>query len=127
MLIKINKILSIEDILFVDFLSPTGSGNAAWVGVSPTAGDELDVEFDLDQVFSWGRNITSSSRTSPLITVINGEIHITAEIIQNAGGEWVVLKLEDSAILIELEEPITQKSGFVEVTTKKIHLYPTNI
>lgn len=127
MLVKINKLLCIEDILFVDFLSPAGSGNAVWVGVSPTAGDELDVEFDLDQVFSWGRNITPSSRTRPLITVINGVIHITAEIIQKVDEDWVVLKLEDSIILLGLEEPIIQKSGFVEVTTNKIHLYPTNI
>lgn len=127
MKVQVTEVLFIEGNLFVDFLSPAGSGNALWVGYRPTVWEELDVEFDLDEIFSWGKSLTSSSRTSPLIKVINGTTHVTAEIAQNADEEWVVLKLEDSMILIELKESITQQSGFVEVRTNSIRLYPTNI
>ena len=127
MKIRVTEVLTIEDALRVGFLSSAGSGTALWSGLKPTAGQELDVEFDLDEVFYFGENLKSSSSISPHITAENGAIYVTAEIIQNADEEWVALKLADSIILIELEEPIAQRSGFVELRTNSIRLYPTNI
>ena len=127
MKIRVTEVLTIEGALFVDFLSSAGSGTALWIGLKPTANQELDVELDLDEIFSFGKNLISSSRASPHITLKNGATYITAEIIQNADEEWVALKLGDSIILIDLEEPIAQRSGFVELRTNSIRLYPTNI
>lgn len=127
MKIRVTEVRSIKNTIHVSFLSSAGSGTAAWIGIQPIAGKELDVEFDLDELFSWGENLTASPRKSPHIAIINGAPHITAEMAQNTDEEWVALKLEDSLIFIELSEPITQKSGFIEIRVTRANLYPTNI
>ena len=93
----------------------------------PKAGEIVDVAFDLDEVFSWGKNMTHSSEKTPKISAIANVTYITAELSQGADEKCAVLKISDSIILIELDGPIPQESGFVEVRAARIHLYPTNI
>lgn len=126
MKIQITATTSAEDELLVGFQSSAGGGTALWVGPVPKIGDELDVEFDLEEVFSLGKNLMPSSRKTPSITVENKVTYITAELIQDEDGEYTALKFGDSIILIELDEPLTQKVGFVDVTVSRIRLYPTN-
>ncbi|MGZ0716798.1 hypothetical protein [Pseudomonas palleroniana] len=127
MKIRVSEVISDANTIRVSFHSPVGSGTALWMGISPAIGEEQDVELDLDEVFTWGKNIIPSSRKTPKINIINGLTQITAQIIQNPDGEWTSLKLGDSIVLIELDELPTQKSGFVELKSTKIHLYPTSI
>ncbi|KAB0563947.1 hypothetical protein C9383_15135 [Pseudomonas palleroniana] len=127
MKIRVSEVISDANTIRVSFHSPVGSGTALWMGISPAIGEEQDVELDLDEVFTWGKNIIPSSRKTPKINIINGLTQITAQIIQNPDGEWTALKLGDSIVLIELDELPTQKSGFVELKATKIHLYPTSI
>ncbi|NVZ54137.1 hypothetical protein HX792_27675 [Pseudomonas sp. B6002] len=124
--ILITAAIPADDGLSVSFHSPAGSGTGTWMGITPKIGDELDVEFDLEEVFSLGKNLMPSSRKTPSITVENKVTYITAELIQDEDGEYTALKFGDSIILIELDEPLTQKVGFVEVTASRIRLYPTN-
>lgn len=113
--------------MHVSFQSPVGSGTALWSDSVPKAGEIVDMEFDLDEVFSWGKNMTHSSEKTPKISAIANVTYITAELSQGADEKCAVLKLSDSIILIELDGPIPLESGFVELRAAKIHLYPTNI
>jgi hypothetical protein len=66
MKIRVTEVRSIKNTIHVNFLSSAGSGTGAWIGIQPIAGKELDVEFDLDELFSWGRkphSITSQITT----------------------------------------------------------------
>lgn len=127
MKIQITDLLEKFDVTHVKFQSEVGNGTAWWVGITPEIGDELGVEFDLDEVFSWGKNLIPSSRQAPYITVIDKITHITAEIIQDTGEECAALKFADSIILIETDEPLPQTSGFVELRATNVYLYPTNV
>ncbi|WDU65375.1 hypothetical protein LRS56_13580 [Pseudomonas poae] len=126
---KIRIIEAFSDLTtsYVTFSSLAGSGIASWSGIAPKAGDILDVEFDLDEIFSWGRNITASSGRAPHISVVNGITQITAELIQGTDEECAALQFGDSILLIELDAPIAEKTGFVDVRTTRVRLYPTNI
>lgn len=126
MKIRITAATSAEDKLLVDFQSSAGSCTALWVGPIPKIGDKLDVEFDLEEVFSLGKNLMPSSRKTSSITVVNEVTKITAELIQDEDGKYTALNFGDSIILIELDEPLTQKACFVEVSATRIRLYPTN-
>lgn len=66
---------------------PIGNGMALLSGTMPRIGDNLDVEVDLNEVFSWGRNLTASSGRTPSISVANGITQITAELIPSADEE----------------------------------------
>lgn len=127
MKILITKKIFDNGVLHVKFHSPFGSGTALWDGIAPNISEILDVEFDLDEVFSWGKNITPSSEKTPKIAVTADVTYITAELTHGADEECSALRLGDSIILIELDGPTPQESGFVEVKAARIHLYPTNI
>lgn len=126
MKILITEIFESQSELLVRFHSEIGNGIDLWNGVTPKTGDTLDVELDINEVFSWQKNIESSSTEASLITAINSTVQITAKLIQGANENCVALKLGDSIILIEIEESLPQKSCFVQITTTKLHLYPTN-
>ncbi|MCU1775849.1 hypothetical protein NTD89_02330 [Pseudomonas sp. 14P_5.3_Bac1] len=127
MKIRIIDTFSELGVLHVSFQSPVGSGTALWSDSVPKAGEIVDMEFDLDEVFSWGKNMTHSSEKTPKISAIANVTYITAELSQSADEECAALNLRDSIILIELDGAIPLQSGFVELRAAKIHLYPTNI
>ncbi len=126
MRIHINKVREDQSELFVEFYSPNGNGIGLWNGTAPKIGDTLDVELDINEAFSWQKNIKYSPDKKSLITTINNTIQITAELIPGIKDNCLALKLGDSIILIEVEEPLPRKSGFVQITTTKLNLYPTN-
>jgi hypothetical protein len=126
MKIRTTDVFSVQDTLCVEFSSLFGNGIAFWHGTKPNIGDVLDVELELDEVFSWKENIYLSSDTTPKITVNDGIQIITGELINDADG-CAVLKIGDSVILVELDQPMPHELGFVDVRATAIHLYPTNI
>lgn len=126
MKIRITEVLHEMDTILVGFHSFAGSSTALWVGTAPTIGDEMDVEFDLDEVFSWGTNITTSTGKSPNISYLNGVTQITAELIQITNEECAALQFGDSVLLVEFDGPTTQRSGCVDLRASRVLLYPTN-
>lgn len=80
MRIHINQVREDQSELFVEFYSPNGNGIGLWNGTAPKIGDTLDVELDINEVFSWQKNIKYSSNRKPLITAINNTTQITAKI-----------------------------------------------
>lgn len=66
--------------LSVSFHSSAGSGTGLWVGITPKIGDEPDVEFDLEEIFSLGKNLMPSSRKTPSITAVNEVTQITSDL-----------------------------------------------
>lgn len=126
MKIRITEVLHEMDTILVGFHSYAGSSTALWVGAAPTIGDEMDVEFDLDEVFSWGTNITPSTGKSPNISYLNGVTRITAELIQITNEECAALQFGNSVLLVEFDGPTTQRSGCVDLRAIRVLLYPTN-
>lgn len=127
MRIRIADVFEGKNTLIMRFHSPVGSGTALWNDAVPKSGDIVDVEFDLDEVFSWGKNMTPSSEKTPKIIAIGDSTYITAELFHSENEECTALRLGDSTILIELDGPIPQAPGFVEIRAARIQLYPTNV
>lgn len=127
MKIQVTDILPDKGTLRVTFNSPFGRGTALWIGPPLKTIETLDVELELNDVFSWGQNIMPSSGQTPEITSVNGTHKIIGELIQSGDHRCAGLKLGDSVILIELDKLITHESSFVEVRSTDIFLYPTNI
>ncbi|MCF5657742.1 MULTISPECIES: hypothetical protein [Pseudomonas] len=127
MQVRITETFANENASHVKFRSPVGDGIGVCTDASIKTGARLDVELDLDEVFSWGRNIRPSLCKTPQIMVINGITHITAKLIQSSDNEFAALQVGDSIILIELDGPMPQEHEFVDLKAAKIHLYPTNI
>ncbi len=127
MKIRVTYVVSDQDILRVRFNSPFGDGVALWSDPAPEIGEDLDVEFELDEVFSWQKNIMPSIKNTPQITFTNDTHSIIGKLIQDGDDSCAALKLGDSIILIELDKPIRQELDLVELRVNTIHLYPTNV
>lgn len=127
MKIQITHIHEHQNALHVTFHSLLGDGIAQWDGLAPNIGEDLDVELDMDEVFSWQTNIMLSSDRTPSISTLDSVTRIIAELIESTDDEFKALRLGNSIILIELDKPLPNKSGFVEVSTTKIRLYLTAI
>lgn len=127
MKIRVTGIFSDQDILRVRFNSPFGNGVALWSDPTPEIGEDLDVELELDEVFSWETNIMSSLEKTPQIIFTNDTHFIIGELIQDGCDGCAALKLGDSIILVELDEPIKQELDLVELRVNAIHLCPTNV
>jgi hypothetical protein len=68
MKIKVTDVFSEKGTLRVKFNSPFGNATALWGGITLKIGETLDVELELDEIFSWGQNIMPSSGITPEIT-----------------------------------------------------------
>ncbi|WLI31107.1 hypothetical protein PSH61_08345 [Pseudomonas rhodesiae] len=112
MKIRITEAFSVEGTVYVKFQSLSGNATALWSGTAPKNNEILNMEIDLEDVFSWGKNIKPSNKKTPHITTINGVTQITAEMIKNQDEECSALKVNDSIILIDLEKPIAEKKGW---------------
>lgn len=126
MKIKVTDIFSDKDTVRVKFNSPFGNATALWSGTKLKTDEILDVELELNELFSWGQNIISSSVKTPEITSANGVHKIIGELIQDTDQSCSILKIGDSVILIEIDRPITGEPSFVEVIATNIFLHPTN-
>lgn len=76
--------------------------------------------------FFLGKNILPSPSATPEIIAINGAHKIIGELVQDTDENYAAQRIDDSIILIELNEPITHESNFVKLIATKILLYPTN-
>jgi len=53
MKIQVTDVHSDQGFLQVEFNSPLGNGTALWSGSMPKIAETLDVELELDDIFSW--------------------------------------------------------------------------
>lgn len=128
MLIKIIENLAETDSLKVKFSSEFGNGTALWSSShpKPKAGEEYDVELEIDEIFTWGLNAKAQTKVLESINTIESKTVITAKAI-SIQQNCTALKIGKTIILIELKEPPTHPLNHIELTLKKLQLYPTNI
>ncbi|WP_139372480.1 hypothetical protein [Pseudomonas fluorescens] len=124
---RITHRLSDQDTSHIIFQTSFGIGKTQWSGPGLKMGEPLDVELDLDEIFSWNRNIFPTHEVTSRISIVGNSTYITAELAHLTGDDCAALKLGNSIILIELDSPLPQQSGFVEIRATTIHLYPTNV
>lgn len=127
MKIRVTDTFLKQNILHVSFHSPIGEATALWGDIAPKIGEIIDVEFEFEEIFSWSINVKPTAEKSSKIKMENSLIQITAELVQADEDGCAALKLGDSIILIELDGPLSQKTGFVELSATAIQLYPTHI
>lgn len=97
---------------------------AAWVGISPTAGELVDVEVDIDAVLGWGDSIAvdgaeGALRSGPLL---RGTVE------QRERGV-LTLRTTEGPIQVEVDNRSTDVplGTAVAVLAEHLTLYPTGV
>ncbi|MBI6871797.1 hypothetical protein [Clostridium aciditolerans] len=101
---------------------------AEWDGNKPEKNREYDVELDIDENFTWGKNIVSTTKNKSLIRQSGKYITIVAKLDFNYEDNFASIDMNESVILIELEGLQHNVSGeCVELNCRTINVHDTNL
>ncbi|SDT48196.1 hypothetical protein SAMN05216496_4829 [Pseudomonas sp. Z003-0.4C(8344-21)] len=111
----------------IEYSSAYGTGVSTFIGPPPKKDQALDVEIDINDNFSWGKNLTISQKKAPSIYYKNGETFITAELLTIEDDGCGVLKIGDCIALISVEKQNQTFPLFVDMISTDISFYPNNL
>lgn len=112
---------------FVEFSTFIGNGLAYWRSRATTKGQTHDVEVDIDDDFSWGKNISPSAKSSASIENRKGTTYITAKLISSEEDGLVTVTLESSIVMLSTDKKIDPAPDYVDLIATQISLYLTNL
>lgn len=125
--IKILEVDNSQNIEKVKFKTPIGIGVGVWEGQLPIEGTSIDVEIDIDDIFDWGKNINTTNLDKSIITINGNQFNFVAEIISYEADNCLIVKLNKSIVLLDVENAPNNIQGWVEVKAENLKLYPTNL
>lgn len=112
----------------VTFTSAYGQGQAEWYGAPPTVEREYDVELEIPQALTWGKEITPESKTRPTIGVTeDGYNYIIGFLEQVEEDGCLTIRLGSSIVLIEATGTAIIGGGYVRVRFERLVLYDTGL
>ncbi len=111
----------------IEYSSAYGTGVSTFIGPPPKKDQVLDVEIDINDNFSWGKNLATSKKKAPSIYYKNGKTFITAELLTIEDDDCGVLKIGDCIALISVEKQNQTFPLFVDMISTDISFYPNNL
>lgn len=115
------------DKIFVEYSTPYGNGVSEFIGSTPEENQSYDVEFNIDDDFLWGENLTPSKKNATSIHFDLGKTYITAELITIEDDDCGALKIGNSISLVSIKKNNHDLPLFVDIVSRKNSIYPTNI
>jgi len=125
--IKILEVEHSKNIKKVKFKTSIGIGVGVWEGQLPTKGTSIDIEIDIDDIFDWGENINTTNLNESIITIDGNLFNFVAEVISYETDSCLIVKLNKSIVLLDVENAPNNIQGWIEVKTENLKLYPTNL
>lgn len=121
------KIIEIIDSQ-VRFSSLLGNGIAIWKGELPQVGYSYFIEFDIDNVFEWGVDITRAKHKAASINTVNSKVIFNAEIISYENDGILTVSLGGDIIFLEISGN-PNVNGYVSfsVPVNNISIYPVEL
>lgn len=113
--------------VLVGFSTSVGFATAVWRAAPPKAGDQYDVELEVDDAFVWGENACSSLNNAHSIEMADGIITMTGTLILNDMEGGAAVDVGGSIILTDLIGCTENDSALVDLKVKNINLFPTGI
>ncbi|TBW47493.1 hypothetical protein EZI54_22675 [Marinobacter halodurans] len=111
----------------VEFYSCIGSGAGIWVGESPTLGQCIDIEFDIEDDFKWGENITTADNQKSMISVEKDCLRFVAQVVSYENDGCLTLKLGGTILFLDLDNAPMDLKGWIVGEAQSVKLYPTNL
>ncbi|MHC8363712.1 hypothetical protein ACYZUA_26210 [Pseudomonas sp. LS2P72] len=118
--------LVVQEVL-VGFSTNVGAATAVWRAAPPKAGEQYDVELEVDDEFVWGKNACSSPNNAHSIGVMDGIVTMTGALISNDMEGGAIVDVGGSIVFIELTGCVKTDSVLVDLKIKNINVFPTGI
>lgn len=127
MKIHVKKVdISVEDIM-IDFTSEYGDAEAFWgTRPVPKAKADYDVELDITDELTWGREVKPSTDKKFSIVMQKDDIYITGILEKIYKGSMADFRLGKNLIQLELEGRNIPTGGYVVIKVTSIEIYEVN-
>jgi hypothetical protein len=127
MKIHVKKVELSEEDVIIDFTSEYGDSEAFWsTRPLPKAKTDYDVELDITDELSWGRDVKPSTDKKFSITMQKDDLYITGVLEKIYKGGMADFRLGKNLIQIELEGKNIPTGGYVTIKTASIDFYEAN-
>ncbi|SDZ27079.1 hypothetical protein [Thermoactinomyces sp. DSM 45892] len=105
------------------FSSDLGSSRAIWKGEKPVLNADYEVELEFLDTLWWGRDIVESVDNRYSISNNAHYVGVTGKLESVFEDGCVVIRLEDSIILLDTVGEPCSIGNFVRIQTKEIFLF----
>ena len=116
-----------QDKIVVVFRTKYGDTRAIWQGTIPPILSELEVEFEIQGILTWGLDIVAVNSVEPRIFNVDDSLHIRCVLESIEPDGYTVVRVDNSIIVIETEGTAPPVGTWVEVKSVKVLLYDSHI
>ncbi len=128
MKIKITDILrESEHSVLVAFHTDVGSGKAIWQGGLPQVGKDYDVEFDIPDTLTWGRDLIEANNAGFSISSSADSLLLQGQLEQVDDDGGITVRVGDALILAQANAGKKALGKHVQIIAKHASLYDTNV
>lgn len=126
MKIKIEKLAITNSIIFVDFSTKYGVAVAQWIGAQPNLGDQYDVELEVDEKLTWGKNIFPITNVEISMSFESDLFNLVGEVVANEEDGCVVLAMGENVVLLDVENFPRDFLGLIKLQVPLLKIYPVD-
>lgn len=126
MKVKINSVRKSGSQVHVTFSTTIGTGAAIWKDGTPEAGEEWEVELEINDKFAHGKNAKNANESYSL-SMEKEVIHLNARLISIAEGEIAIIDINGTKVMIDLVGRPLSPPSLIHLSFKSLNLYPVHL
>jgi hypothetical protein len=126
MKVKINSVRKTGSQVHVTFSTAIGTGAAIWKDGTPEAGEEWEVELEINDKFVYGEN-TEDTNESYFLSMKKEVINLNARLISIAEDEIAIIDINGTKAMIDLVGCPSSPPSFIHLSFKSLNLYPVHL
>ena len=127
MKVMIDKVAHIAEEILVIFSADIGKAAGIWNGLPPKAGENHDVELEIEQNVVWGKSAQPASNDDCFIGVVDGLIKLTGNMVSVDAEGMMAFEMGGSVILIEIIGFAGSIPMVVDLYVERVDFFPTGI
>jgi hypothetical protein len=126
MKVKINSVRKSGSHVHVTFSTAIGTGAAIWKDGTPEAGEEWEVELEINDRFVYGENAEDTNE-SYFLSMKKEVINLNARLISIAEDEIAIIDINGTKAMIDLVGCPSSPPSFIRLSFRSLNLYPVHL
>ncbi|WP_434601940.1 hypothetical protein J3P91_23955 [Pseudomonas sp. Z4-7] len=112
--------------MHITFSTAIGTGAATWKDGIPEAGEEWEVELEINDEFVYGENAKEVNESYSL-SMEKEVVNLNARLISIAEDKIAILDINGTKVMIDLIDCPSNPPRFIHLSFKGLNLYPVHL